>query len=171
MDEALTKKVDQLEGVLEALVVDHEQMLSLLKQKRQMLQQSDRDGMMQVCELENERMQMISEREKQRLHLIAAITQTLQPEAAAPMRLTALAEALPEPSRGRLLARRQQLRERIEAVREQSSIARRATESLMNHVNGLVRTLTSLATDTATYGRGGTPPQAGGAVRTLNVTA
>jgi hypothetical protein len=171
MDEAIQQHVDRLETVLETLVTDHEQLLGLMQQKRDLLRQGDTDGMVEVCEVENEKLQTISEREKERLTIVAALTERLDASAIEPMRLADVAEALPEPARGRLLTRRQQLRQRIEQVREQSSIARRATESLMNHVNGLVRTLTSLASNTTTYGRGGTAPEAGGAISTLNVTA
>lgn len=171
MDEATQKTIDQLEALLESLLSAHEQLLALMQQKHELLRLGDTDGMTQVCQVENEKIQAISEQEKQRLELAADLTRRLFPNAQQPLGVKDLAEQLPEPMRGRLLTRRQQLRERMEAVREQSSIARRATESLMNHVNGLVRTLTNLATNAATYDRAGGPPQASPAVRTLNVTA
>jgi len=171
MDETTQQQLDRLEAILDDLVSAHEQLLELARHKHELLRSGDTDGMTQVCQVENEKLQTISEREKARLQLVAELTRRVDPQADQPLAMTELAQHLPEPARGRLLTRRQQLRERMNAVREQSSIARRATESLMNHVGGLVRTLTSLAGQAATYDRAGGAPATSGAVRTLNVTA
>jgi hypothetical protein len=171
MDEQLEQSVNGLEHTLGELLSLHEQLLQLMQEKRKLLRSGDAEGMTQLCQLENEKLQAVSEREKERLQWIGVLTERLQPEADEPMRLTEIAEALPEPARGRLLARRQQLRQRMEQVREQTSVARKATESLLNHVNGLVQTVTSLASHAATYDPSGGTPSGGAAVRTLNVTA
>jgi hypothetical protein len=171
MDDQTAQHVDRLEALLDNLLALHEQLLHIAEQKRQALQNADTGHMTRLCELENEKLQAISEQEKKRLECVAALTQRVVPDAGEPMRLRSLAEQLPEPNRGRLLAQRQQLRQRMEAVREQSSVARRATESLLNHVNGLVRTLTTLASHAATYDRDGEMASNQSAVSTLNVTA
>ena len=171
MDEALTQQLEQLEETLGELVAEHEQLLTLMQEKRRCLREADTDGMSEICRLENEKLQTISELEKQRLETIGHMTLQLDANAREPMRLRGLAEALPEPARGRLLARRQQLRERMEEVRRESSVARRAAQSLMGHVEGLVNTLSSVAAQGASYDRGGGPSGAAPAVRTLNLTA
>src|SRR5690606_29211509 len=124
-------------AVLQQQVQAHEALLSLLQRKREALRTGGTRAMTELAALENEKVQLISELEKHRLTLVAELTLALVPDAAEPMRLGELAERMPEPARGRLLVLRHQLRERMEQVREASSVLRRATEALMKHVHGL----------------------------------
>jgi len=171
MDETTRQQVEGLEHVLSELLRLHEELLHLMEQKREALREADRERMTHVCELENEKVQAISEYEKQRVTYLATLTERCVADATEPVRMATLAEHLPEPARGRLLARRHELRERIESVRRQSSIAQKASESLMHHVDGLVGTVSSMITHAATYDRDGSPPGGKTAVSTLNVTA
>ena len=171
MDElTLEKTIGSLESVLHQQIKLHEQLYTLMNQKREAMRRGDNPGMHELCDLENEKVQAISELEKQRLQLVADLTLHVQPDAAAPMRMLELADALAEPTRGRLLVLRQQLLERMEQVREQSSIARRAAQSLVNHMQGILQTLGALSTGAGTYGQRGAPT-VGGQVSTINVTA
>lgn len=143
MADAMQKYIPVLETVLKQLADRHEQLLSLMKRQREALRLADHRGVSECSRLENTVVQAIGDLEKNRLELVAQLTRVVDPSATAPMRMRDLAERLPEPSRGRLLVLREQLRDRIALVKEQSSVTRRATESLLKHMQGLVNTLGS----------------------------
>ena len=141
MADVTVKHIPVLETVLKQLAERHEQLLTLMKRQRECLRLADHDGVSECSRLENTLVQAIGELEKRRLELVAELTMAVDPKAIQPMRMRDLAECLPEPARGRLLVLREQLRERIAAVKEESSVTRRATEALLNHMQGLVLTL------------------------------
>lgn len=138
------KQLPVLETVLKQLADRHEQLLSLMKRQRECLRLADHSGVSECSRLENSLVQAIGDLEKRRLELVAELTRAVDPAATQPMRMRDLAERLNEPSRGRLLVLREQLRGRIAAVKEQSSVTRRATEALLNHMQGLAQTLSSV---------------------------
>lgn len=141
MADAITKHIPVLETVLKQSADRHEQLLTLMQRQRECLRLADHHGVSECSRLENTIVQAIGDLEKRRLELVAQLTKAVDPSAIQPMRMRDLAERLPEPARGRLLVLREQLRERITAVKEQSSVTRRATEALLNHMQGLVQTL------------------------------
>lgn len=153
------------------MVNAHETLLTLLDRKRDALRRNDADALAQVGVLEKEKITRIATLEKQRAELAARITLQLDPQATRPLRLGELADHLPEPARGRLLVQRQQLRQRMEAVREAASIARRASETLFQHMQGLVRSVVTMANGVTTYTPTAASPHAQPAVRTINLTA
>lgn len=165
------KHIPVLETVLKQLTDRHEQLLTLMKRQRECLRLADHHGVSECSRLENTLVQAIGELEKRRLELVAQLTRAIDPAAIQPMRMRDLAERLPEPSRGRLLVLREQLRERITAVKEQSSVTRRTTEALLNHMQGLVQTLGN-AGRAAGYAPANQPqPASGHTLGTLQVTA
>lgn len=171
MHESTEQQATNLQTVLQQQVEAHEQLLTLLQRKRDGLRTADAKSVMACCALENEKVQLISELEKQRLCVIAALTLSLDPQAAAPLRLADLAEQLPEPVRGRLLVLRQQLVERMTRVAEASTVARRAAEALGRHMHGLVQSIGAISTGVATYGQRGKRPAGATAISTISVTA
>jgi hypothetical protein len=167
----MDKVLLQLETVLTAEIAAHERLLKLLHQKLSALRRADHEKVADCCQQENQQIQTIGELEKERLTQVAALTQIVAPQAPQPLRMSQLAEHLPEPARGRLLVLRQQLRGQIEQVRQESAIARRAAESLLAHMQGLVRTIGSVMNGGATYGRTGAPPRSVSAISTFQATA
>ncbi|MEX0652917.1 MAG: flagellar protein FlgN [Phycisphaeraceae bacterium] len=160
-----------LEATLQQMVEAHETLLTLLHRKRDALRRNDVDALSQVGALEKEKIARIADLEKHRLELAAHLTLQIDPQAKQPMRLGELAERLPEPARGRLLVLRCQLRDRMQHVRDAASVVRRASETLLTHVQGLVQSVVMMANGTTTYSRTATPPQHQTAVRTINLTA
>ena len=171
MDKNLEKNLAALEALLHEQIAAHESLLGLLQRKREALGRADHAAITRLCEQENRFVQSVSEMEKKRLLLVGDITLALEPAATAPLRLPELAERLPEPSRGKVLVLRQRLRTRMEQVREEVGVARRATESLMRHMQGLVQTIGQAVTGVATYNRAGAMPRAALAISTFNTTA
>ncbi len=165
------KDVDRLAALLALLLEQHTQLLAALQRKRDAMRHGDTEAMAALCRLESESIRRVGELEKRRLELVAAMTLKVDPDAAEPMKLRDLAEALPEPARGRLLVARQQLVAKMEQVKHQTSVARRAAESLLKHMTGLVQTIGTLSTGLNTYGQRGERPTATVVMRTINLTA
>jgi FlgN protein len=167
----MDKQIAQLEVVMADETQAHERLIEAMDRKLQALRTADHQKVFACCDEENRYVQRIGELEKQRLLLVAELTRLVAPTAPEPMRLAELAERLGEPARGRLLVRRQQLRERIEQAQKRAGVARRAAEMLVQHMQGLIRVVGGAMTGIGLYGRTGAPPQAAMAVSTINTTA
>ncbi len=170
MGKAVEQLVAAIEAVMRQMVVLHEELLALMIRKREAVRRAHVELMAEICRLENEKVREIAEREKQRQALVAKLTLLLDPRAPEPLRLPELAERLPEPMRSRLLVTRQQLREKLDSVKEQTSVARRAADQLVRHVQGLVRGVTA-ATTAATYTRPSAGPRPIARLSTFSMTA
>lgn len=171
MDKRHEVMVTALESVLRQMIAMHRDLLAILDRKREAMRSSNPRLMADLCGLENRKVQAISELEKKRLELAARLTLAVQPDAPEPMRLADLARRLPEPLRGRVLALREQLREQLTAVKEQTSVARRAADSLMRHVQGLVQAVSAASNAAGTYSRRGAIPQPSTSLATFSMQA
>lgn len=171
-DVKLEPLVTSIESVMQQALVLHAALLELLVRKRAALASADTGSMIELSRLENEKVQQISELEKARLQLVARLTLLLVPDAKEPMHLRDLALRLPEPMRSRLLLLRQKLRDQMLKVKEQTSVAKRATEALARHVQGLVQTIHSFASGSPAYNdAGGAPPVRRSTLNTINLVA
>jgi len=170
LDNQTIKLVDQLAAVLQSLAAAHEAMLELLHRKRAALRTTQYELVTETCAQENAAVQRISELEKRRLELVAQLTLQIDPQQPRPMKMSDLAERLPEPQRGRLLVLRRQLLEHMEQVRRQTNVARRTTESLAAHMQGLLHTITAACTGASVYDRSGGPPRQSMALSTFHAT-
>lgn len=167
----MDKQVARLESVLAQLDTAHGHLLSLLKSKREALRKAEPRQITQLTRQENEAVQVISELEKQRLELVGELTLAINPEATQPLRLLDLAERLDEPARGRLLVLRGQLKQRIEQTQQELAIVKKATGSLVRHMQGLVQTIGTALTGVGLYSSRGSLPQGAMAMNTFNATA
>ncbi len=173
LDRQTQQDLTNLTRTVRDLVDVHQRMVTLLDRKTDAMRKADGDAMQQLSERENELVQLLSNLEKRRLQQVADITLRVDPAAPEPLRMKELAERLPEPTRGKLLVMRTQLLDAMEEVKTRTSVARRASESLLKHMTGLLHHVTTAATGSRTYGRRGPGPQpsAYAIPRTLNLTA
>lgn len=171
MDKRIQRDLAQLESVLSQSAKHHEQLLTLMLRQREALRCAQADKVTELSKQENVVVQAISGLEKRRLELVGALTGLLVPGAAQPMSLRELAERLPEPARGRVLVLREQLRGRIALVKEQASVTRRASEALLNHMQGLVQSLSQVSARGAGYDRPGRASNPLPAIGTMSLTA
>jgi len=171
MDEQFDNQVMRLEAVLAVMHEEHVLLEALLHRKREAIRAADHFLVRSCTEQENTRVQAIGELEKRRMEIVGDLTLRINPSATAPMSLPELAQLLPEPARGRLLVRRQQLRELMEKVRTEASVVRRATEMLSRHMQGLMQTIGGAIQGGGVYGRRGALPQGAMALSTFNTTA
>jgi hypothetical protein len=167
----MDKQVAKLESVLAQLDTAHGHLLSLLKSKREALRKAEPRQITQLTRQENEAVQVISDLEKQRLELVGELTLAIDPEATQPLRLLDLAERLDEPARGRLLVLRGQLKQRIEQTQQELAVVKKATGSLVRHMQGLVQTIGTALTGGGLYSSRGSLPQGAMAMNTFNATA
>lgn len=165
------KLIGELECVMRDLLAAHDQLGQLIVSKRQALSRAEHERVFQFLQQENGRVQAVSELEKRRLQLVGELTLRLVPDARQPMRLDALADHLPEPARGRLLVLRQQLLERMHQIRSETRVARRATEALVQHLQGIMQTIGAVCDGAGVYGHSGAPPKGSLALSTFHVTA
>lgn len=171
MDKYVEQSVAALELLLQRMVSLHQELLTIMQRKRDAMRRGNARLMADLCSLENQKVQAISDLEKKRLELVAQLTLRIKPAATEPMHMAALADRLPEPLRGRVLVLRQQLREQMLAVKEQTSVARRAADSLMRHVQGLMQSVTAASAGAATYSRRGIIPQPTSGMATFSMKA
>lgn len=167
----MDKLIAQLEQTLRLQTEVHEQMLDLLRRKREAMKQAKHGLVADCCRLENEKLRIISQLETQRLMIVGQFTQHFTPKATEPMTLPLIAERLDEPHRGRLLVLRQQLREKMQQVRDESRVAKVAMDSLVRHMNGLIQSVTGVWGGVTTYTAKGTVPNKALSVSTFSMTA
>jgi len=161
----------QLEELLRKQIAMQSRLAAVLVAKMDACRHVQRERIIELHHQENEQLQSMAELEKQRLMLVAQITQMIDPQAAQPFRLRELAERLEDPMRGRLLVLRQQWVEKLHEVKRESTVARQAAETMLRHMQGLVHTITAAVSGIGTYSRTGGTPQAVAAVSTFSATA
>jgi len=160
-----------LTQIMNDMISVQSRLLSLNEHKRVALSRADREALAGYIHQEHEQVHLLTELEKRRLLLIGDITLILNPQAEAPLKLTELAEYLPEPMRSRLLLQRQELREKVQAVREASRVSQRATETLLQHMQGLMQAVGQVVSGVSTYGSRGAVPQTSMGMSTFSVSA
>ncbi len=163
--------IRQIEQVLDDQSAAHRVLLGLIDRKQAALREARAGDLRDCCRLENEQVQRIATLEKRRQGLVAELTLAIEPQAKAPMRLTEVASRLPRSQVMGLLHRREELQRLIEQVQRSTGVARRATESLLRHMQGVIQTIGSAMTGVGTYSRKGSAPKAALTVRTLSMTA
>lgn len=171
VDTQLEKSLNQLEALLRQQITTHESLLGILIRKRQALATANHLVMNECTVRESGLIKTIADCEKARLAIVGDITLKLDANATAPLTMIQLAELLPEPNRGRLLVLRLELREKIQTVQKETGVARRASESLLRHVHGIIQVIGTACTGVSTYGQQGARHRSATAVSTFNTTA
>ncbi len=162
---------DRLIEALEQLLAAHGRLAEYLEAKRAALRAADYRRVTELCEDEHPIVQQISELEKHRLQICADLTLALDPGAARPEPVTALAQRLDPPRGERLLRMREELVACMRRIRKDTSVARRATEALVAHMQGLVLAVGSVCGGGGVYGRDGAPPPETMTMSTFSATA
>jgi hypothetical protein len=166
----MDKLIAKLEDAVQRHIAAHEKLLTVMKLKVDAFRRADQQGAIACTRQENAEIQLIGEIEKQRLILVAELTRIVEPGAPSPFTMGELAQRLPEPSRGRLLILRGRLKDRMETVQRESSVARRAAETLLRHMQGIVQSISGVITGISTYGKKGAPPRMAMNVSTFSAT-
>ena len=166
----MDKWILKLEDTVQKQIVLHEKLLTVMKLKVEAFRKADHEAVATCTRQENTELQAIAELEKQRQTYVGQLTQCLDPTANEPLLLGELANRLPEPSRGRLLVLRAALKERMESVQREGSMLRRASETLLSHMHGIVQSISGAISGISTYGKKGAPPRMAMSVSTFSAT-
>jgi len=130
-------------------------MLELLTRKREAIKAASIDDIRTLCDRENRVLQELGDLEKQRLTIVARLTEHFEPDASQPMRLRDIASRIGGEQGERLEVLGAETREHIEAVRKLSGVLRSASETLSNHVAGILQIVQSALCQARVYGREG----------------
>lgn len=167
----MEKLLLKLESALQRQIAAHERLLDVMKQKLEVFRRAKQQDLDNLIREENKQLQEIGEIEKERLTLVAHLTQAIDANATEPLRMGELAERLSEPARSRILLFRMKLRDRMQQVQREARVIRSASETLLRHMQGIVQTIGGAMTGISTYSQKGVRPQAAGAVSTFNAVA
>lgn len=151
----MDKWFDELEAHMTQLTEEHEQLLGLVRRKREAMRSAHPALVTDCCERENQHVQRIAHIEKRRQDLVGRITDQIAPGVDRPMRLTDLIHHTAQPRRDRLTAMHRKLRQTMRDIQRENDIARRATEGLLRHVRGVIQQVTHALDGGKTYGRRG----------------
>lgn len=171
----------ELESLLGALVSEHESWRGLLDTHRDAIKRADGEAVQQAVMRQSLVLQSIADLEEKRRRLVdRAIASdgilgkgSANPKPApstievgtssassplarvGPVTLSQIAESLPEPSRTRLLELAGRLRFLLTDIETQNRTLRTATNSLIAHMEGLMRQVARRLSHSGTYGRKG----------------
>jgi hypothetical protein len=106
-----------LERILVLQLDGHKRMLACIERNREAVRHADMDTIKSVCQEQNQLAQQLAELEKSRLTIVGRLTESLQPQAKAPLSLDEIAEAAGQPTGDRLTALAEQLRAAVQEVR------------------------------------------------------
>ncbi len=148
-------ELTMLERILVRQLEGHKQMLACMERNREAVRHADMDAIKSVCQEQNTLAQQLAELEKSRLIVVGRLTESLHPQAAAPLSLVQIAEAAGEPAGDRLTALAGQLRATVQEVRRASTVVRTAADALARHMSGLMQTVHSVLTRARVYSRRG----------------
>jgi len=143
-----------LERILRGQLDDHKRMLDCMERNREAVRHADMEAIKLVCQEQNSLAQHLAELEKARLTAVGRLTESLEPQAAAPLSVSQIAEAAGEPGR-RLTALADQLRATVQEVRRASTVVRTAADALARHMSGLMQTVHSALTRARVYSHRG----------------
>jgi type VI protein secretion system component VasF len=147
--------LDALEKMLRSQLEEHQKLLALLERKREAVRQAKIDAIGQLIEDERRQIERIAEIDRAREQIVRRLTAQLEPDAAEPLALSAIADRIDEPVQSRLLGTAAQLRELVMKVRQTSTVVRSAAEALSNHISGVMQSFHAALSRAGVYGRQG----------------
>ena len=154
-DRTIESRVADLTTLLLRQLELHRRLIACLERKREAIRSADVDAFEGLAEEEVGLIGQLETQEQQRRGLLVEVTTAMGGDAAAPMTVGQIAERVPEPLQGRLLATAAELRELVGALRRLSTVVRTAAEALSRHMAGVMHTMQSALGRARVYGRQG----------------
>ncbi|MEM1331348.1 MAG: flagellar export chaperone FlgN [Planctomycetota bacterium] len=164
----------ELELILNELLAEHRQILTLVQAHREAISQADTAAIRTCVEQHGAALQRVQSIEKRRLELVSRVVQDMR-QRGEPVRgqptLTQIAARTAEPWRDRTVKLAHQLREVMQRVAREQGVVRAASESLLSHIDGLMKQVAQRLSHAGTYsGRGMVAPGRGQVVSGLDMT-
>jgi hypothetical protein len=166
----MDKMLSQLEQHLRELLREHEQLLTLIERKEQALRHAQPDLVSDCCRRENQHVQRIGAIEKRRQVLVGQITRQIDPAGSQPFNLRQIAEHASPAQRDRLMVLHAELRQLMVTIKQRNDVARRATEGLLHHVQGVMHAVGQAFASVGVYGRKGVNMGAPAVVSSFTIT-
>lgn len=156
-------EVAELESLLEHLLREHEELLTLAGTHRAAIAAADPHSLGTCVQRQAEVARRVEELEQRRMAVMARVGERMKklakgkPIEAVPDRPTVswLAKSLAEPVRTRLVALADRLRELLARLQKEHAALREASVALAGHMEGLMRQLANRLSHAGTYGRRG----------------
>jgi hypothetical protein len=125
-----------LERVLADLLAAHEELLALAAEQRGAISRADLSAMDACSRGQEELARRIASLDTQRRQIVHALA---GPGPGENLRISSIAQSLPEPGRGRIAGLAHRLREVLAALQEQNHVLRSAAGTLAGHMEGLMQ--------------------------------
>jgi hypothetical protein len=149
----MSPALDELHGLLAALIEEHRKLLAESQRHQTAIRAMDVPAM-DMSRVRQEGLRArIASLEARRRPIIDALAPGYK---GPPLTLTKLAEMLP-PARTRLLAQRNELRDLIGQIKQNTHVAGRVATSVLRHLNSVVRMLSGAVQQAGVYTKQGVP--------------
>jgi len=153
--EDLATLLAELEEILGAQVALHGRVEASLAARRETVRRARIDELVALCGQEQSLLGQLSAMEKTRLSVMARLASAIGPRESGALTLARAAEAAAPEQRDRLLALRDELRERAARARRESTVVRAAMDALNRHMVGILQTVRSALSGARVYERRG----------------
>lgn len=150
---------EDLEPLIDRLSAEHETLLGLLNEHRIAIRTADGPALDRLAQAEAGTLGRIEVLNQRRVAMAGGDSATL----------AQLAQLLPEPRKSEVLAKAGQLRGLIERTRAAQRTVQVASQSVMNHLRGLMGQVGQRLSHTGTYGRDGAVRSGAAVVTGLDV--
>lgn len=147
--------LEELESLMRELVVHYEQLSTLSDRHLEMIRTADARGLAACVRAENEIVQRVAEAEKTRIRVVSGLATELGAPSKGETTMRWIASRVEGPRSGALRVVAERLRGLMAGVSQTNEVARRATETLSRHMEGLMREVARGLNHAKVYGRGG----------------
>lgn len=153
---------DELERLLGLLVTEQRKLHALLVQQRQAMTKLDHRGIERLVSEQEQVRSRIASAETRRRSVTVQVARDLRMNVQGEPSISQLMAATPEPlRRARLQVVRDELRQTLQLLAEESHVTGRLAGAVLGHLNTALRVLQSAMRDAGTYTRSGAPRMGG----------
>jgi len=147
--------VSELESLMNHLVVLYEQLATMGEKQLDAIRTADARGLAACVRTQNEIVQRVAEAEKTRLRLVGGIADEIGAPSRTDTTMQWIASRVEGPRSTGLFRVADRLRALMSRVMDLNAVAKRASQSLARHMEGLMREVARDLNHAQVYGRGG----------------
>lgn len=147
--------VGELEGLMRELVVLYEQLATMSEKHLEAIRAADAHGLAACVRSENALVQRVAEAEKTRIRVVGGLAEALGAPGKGETTMRWIASRVDGSGSDRLSDLAVRLRGLMGRVAETNAVARRASETLAKHMEGLMREVARELNHAQVYGRTG----------------
>ncbi|MCC5828926.1 MAG: hypothetical protein JJU36_05705 [Phycisphaeraceae bacterium] len=163
--------IRELQAVLQSELEFHEQLAGLVERQILAARQAQATLLRDLCIQERALTRSIASAAEKRMTLVAKLSERYQPETSEPLSLKALCAVLPSPLGEQVLPLRERLYDRMSRLAQRVRLLRATGDSLLMHMQGVVRTLATRMSRTGVYPAGRHTDRQALSVSTFSATA